>query len=309
MLDPADPRWCTTLARVVVIGDLMTDTVAHAMLPLAKSSDTPATVTMHGGGSGANIAAWLAVDGAEVAFVGRRGADIAGRNRDMELMGYGVDARLVMDPERPTGNCVVMITHRGDHTMMSDPGANAALSPDDLPKDLFTPGCHLHVSGYTLLNEGSRSAAVAAIDHARRADMTISVDGASVAPLDRVGAEPFLQMTNGAALLFVNADQGRVLTGRTEPEQAARVLNAWYPHVVMKLGPDGALFYANGRPDPVRVPAPPVERIVDGTGAGDAFCAGFLPSWLDKKPPGEALTSGCRLAAKALSLVGARPLL
>ncbi len=297
------------MARVVVIGDLMTDTVAHAMLPLAKASDTPATVTMHGGGSGANIAAWLAVDGTEVAFVGRRGADIAGRNRDMELMGYGVDARLVMDPERPTGTCVVMVTHKGDQTMMSDPGANAALSPDDLPKDLFTPGCHLHVSGYTLLNTGSRQAGLAALSMARRAGMTISVDGASSAPLERAGAEPFLQMTNGATLLFVNPEQGRVLTGRAEPEQAARVLNAWYPHVVMKLAAQGALFYANGRPDPVRVPAPPVERIVDRTGAGDAFCAGFLPAWLDKKPPGEALTSGCRLAAMGMGLVGARPLL
>src|SRR5580704_7814455 len=105
------------MTRVVVVGDLMTDTVAHAALPLARGSDTPAVVTMHGGGSGANIAAWLAVDGAEVAFVGR--------NRDMELMGYGVDARLVMDPERPTGTCVVMVTHKGDHTMLSDPGANA----------------------------------------------------------------------------------------------------------------------------------------------------------------------------------------
>jgi sugar/nucleoside kinase (ribokinase family) len=299
----------TALTRVVVVGDLMTDTVAHAALPLAKGSDTPATVTMHGGGSGANIAAWLAVDGAEVAFVGRRGADIAGRNRDMELMGYGVDARLVMDPERPTGTCVVMVTHKGDHTMLSDPGANAALSPDDLPKDLFTPGSHLHVSGYTLLNEGSREATLTSIALAQRAGMTVSVDGASAAPLERVGAEPFLQMTNGATLLFVNADQGRVLTGREEPEKAARVLNAWYPQVVMKLAADGALFYLNGRPDPAHVPGPPIERVVDGTGAGDAFCAGFLPAWLDKKPPGEALASGCRLAVRALALVGARPAL
>jgi sugar/nucleoside kinase (ribokinase family) len=227
----------------------------------------------------------------------------------MELMGYGVDARLVMDPDRPTGMCVVMVTHKGDQTMLSDPGANAALSPEDLPKDLFSPGCHLHISGYTLLNNGSRQATMAALSLARRAGMSISVDGASSAPLERVGAEPFLQMTNGSTLLFVNAEQGRVLTGRTEPAQAARVLNAWYPHVVMKLGSDGALYYANGRPEPVRVPAPPIERIVDRTGAGDAFCAGFLPSWLDKKPPGEALTSGCRLAAQAISLVGARPLL
>src|SRR6202167_4615362 len=194
----------TTMARIVVIGDLMTDTVAHATLPLARGSDTPAKVTTHGGGSGANVAAWLGADGADVAFIGRRGADLAGRNRDMELMGYGVDARLVMDPERPTGTCVVMVTHKGDHTMMSDPGANAALSPDDLPKDLFVPGSHLHISGYTLLNEGSRQAALAAFSHAQRAGMSISVDGASTAPLERVGAEPFLQLTNGATLLFVN---------------------------------------------------------------------------------------------------------
>ena len=248
------------MARVVVIGDLMTDAVAHAALPLARGSDTPASVTMHGGGSGANIAAWMAADGGDVAFVGRRGADIAGRNRDMELMGYGVDARLVMDPERPTGTCVVMVTHKGERTMLSDPGANAALSPDDLPHDLFVPGAHLHVSGYTLLSEGARAAGLAAIDYARRTNMTASVDGASAAPLERAGAEPFLELSAGAVLLFVNAAQAKVLTGRDDPEQAARVLTAWYPHVAVKLGAEGALFYANGRP-PVRVPAPPVDRV------------------------------------------------
>jgi sugar/nucleoside kinase (ribokinase family) len=264
---------------------------------------------MHGGGSGANVAAWLAVDGAEVAFVGRRGSDIAGRNRDMELMGYGVDARLVMDPERPTGTCVVMVTHKGDGTMMSDPGANAALSPDDLPKDLFTPHSHLHVSGYTMINQSSRPAALAACQLAARAGMTVSVDAASSAPVERAGAEAFLQMSNGASLIFVNSAEASVLTGRDDPEQAARVLNAWYPQVVLKMGADGALFYSGGRPDPVRAPAQPVERIVDGTGAGDAFVAGFLPPWLNKKPPGEALASGCRLAAQALAMLGARPAL
>ena len=59
----------------------------------------------------------------------------------------------------------------------------------------------------------------------------------------------------------------------------------------------------------VRAPAQVTERFVDGTGSGDAFCAGFLIPWLDKKPPLEALVSGCRLAARARSLVGARPAL
>src|ERR1700683_5364340 len=104
--------------------------------------------------------------------------------------------------------------------------------------------------------------------------------------------EPSLQPPNGGTLRFVNGDQAKVLTGREQPEQAARVLNAWYPPVVMKLGGEGALFYANGRPEPFRGPGPPVERIVCGTGARDAFSAGFLPAWLDKKPPGEALARG-----------------
>src|SRR5258708_18554053 len=160
------------MTRIVVVGDLMTDTVARAALPLVKGSDTPAAVNAHGGGSGANIAAWLAVDGAEVAFVGRRGADIAGRNRDMELMGYGVDARLVMDPERPTGTCVVMVTHKGDHTMLSDPGANAALSPDHLPNDLLTPGSHLPFSGHTPLIQSSTPATPPSFLHAQPATRT-----------------------------------------------------------------------------------------------------------------------------------------
>ena len=295
------------MTRVVVVGDLMTDAVARARYPLARASDTPATVTMHGGGSGANIASWLAVEGTEVAFVGRRGADITGRNRDMELMGYGVDARLVMDPDRPTGTCVVLVTHKGERTMLSDPGANAALTPDDLPRDLFTPGAHLHLSGYTLLNEGSRQAGLAALDIARRAQMTISVDCASAAPLERTGAEPFLEWTHGAKLLFANADQAKVLTGREDPEAAVKVLTAWFPQVVIRLAAEGALWFGGNRSEPVRVPAEPIERIVDGTGAGDAFTAGFLPAWLEGKPPAEALAAGNRLAAKALSHLGARP--
>ncbi|MFL6055536.1 MAG: carbohydrate kinase family protein [Actinoallomurus sp.] len=297
------------MTRVVVVGDLMTDAVARAAFPLAKGGDTPANVTMHGGGSGANVAAWLAVEGVESAFIGRRGADIAGRNRDMELMGYGIDARLVMDPERATGTCVVMVTHKGDRTMLSDPGANAALLPEDIPQDLFGPGAHLHLSGYSLLNDGSRQAALHAMKLAQKAQMSITVDGGANSHLKRAGAEPFLEWTQGAGLLFVNASQAEVLTGRDNPEQAAKVLTAWYSQVVVKMEAEGALWFSNGHGEPVRVPAEPVEEIADGTGAGDAFIAGFLPAWLNGKPPADALANGCRLAARAISHLGARPML
>ncbi|MFC7330102.1 carbohydrate kinase family protein [Marinactinospora rubrisoli] len=292
---------------MVVIGDLMTDAVARAFHPLARGSDTPASVIMYGGGSGANVAAWLALEGTDTALVGRRGSDITGRTREMELMGFGIDARMVMDPERPTGTCVVMITHRGDRTMLSDPGANAALQPEDLPRDVFGPDGHLHMSGYTLINEGSRRAARVALRMARETGMSISVDCGSHAPLERAGAESFLDWTNGARLLFANTEQAAVLTGRDEAEAAARVLTAWYPNVVIKLGDAGALWASKTRDDIVVVPAEPVEPSPGSIGAGDAFIAGFLPPWLAGHHPKDALSNAHRLAARALHQPGARP--
>jgi sugar/nucleoside kinase (ribokinase family) len=191
--------------------------------------------------------------------------------------------------------------------MLSDPGANAALSPEDLPRDLFSHAGHLHLSGYTLINEGSRDAGLAALEMARRAGMSVSVDCSSSAPLERTGAEPFLEWTQSAKLLFANADQAKVLTGRDDPAAAAKVLTAWFPQVVIKLNDEGALWYTSNRPEPIKVPAKTVERVVDGTGAGDAFTAGFLPPWLDGKPPAEALANGCHLASRAISHLGARP--
>ncbi|WP_133742815.1 carbohydrate kinase family protein [Actinorugispora endophytica] len=292
---------------MVVVGDLMTDAVARAFHPLARGSDTPASVITYGGGSGANVAAWLAIEGTETALVGRRGSDITGRTREMELMGYGIDARMVMDPERPTGTCVVMITHRGDRTMLSDPGANAALQPEDLPRDVFGPDAHLHMSGYTLINEGSRRAARVALRFARENGMSISVDCGSHAPLERAGAEAFLDWTGGARLLFANKEQAAVLTGRDEPEAAAKVLTAWFPNIVIKLGDAGALWASKTREGTIVVPAEPVDPSPGSIGAGDAFIAGFLPPWLSGKHPREALISAQRLAARALHQPGARP--
>ncbi|TQN32280.1 sugar/nucleoside kinase (ribokinase family) [Haloactinospora alba] len=295
------------MTHVVVIGDLMTDSIARAFYALARGSDTPASVLTYGGGSGANVAAWLAIDGTDTTFVGRRGSDITGRTREMELMGYGIDSRLVMDPERATGTCVVMITHRGDRTMLSDPGANARLQPEDLPRDAFTADAHLHLSGFTLLNESSREAGRTALRMAREKGMTISVDGGSHAPLERVGAQHFLEWTEHARLLFATTALARVLTGKEDAEAAAAELTSRFPNVVVHDGENGALWASRTRDDTVSVPTEPVEPVPDAIGAWDAFIAGFLPPWLAGQHPKDALSMGQRLFARALQQPGARP--
>ena len=174
-----------------------------------------------------------------------------------------------------------------------------------MPQRPFRPGGHLHLSGYTLLNPGSREAGLAALSLAAAADMTVSVDPSSAALLEQVGAARFLEMTRGVDLLLANRDEAAVLAGTDDPHQAAAQLGDTYREVVVKLGADGALWQQG-----FITASAPAERgveVVDTTGAGDAFAAGFLASWLLHPEPETALAAGNRLAARAVGKVGARP--
>jgi ribokinase len=297
----------TAPGPIVVVGDVMVDVVAAAAGPLAHASDTEARVRWTGGGAAANVAAWLAAERVPVALVARAGADVAGRGAVAELHEAGVDVRVALDAKRATGTCVVVIGADGERTMLPDRGANLALAPDDLPAGLFVPGAHLHLSGYVLLHGGPRAAGLTALDHAREAGMTISIDPASAAPLAACGVERVLEWIGGVDLLLPNLDEAGVLTGALEPEAAARALisRAGAREVVVTLGAEGALW-TDGH-DVVRAVAPEVAHVVDTTGAGDAFAAGWLAARRAGADPQTALTAACALGARAVSRAGARP--
>jgi ribokinase len=288
-----------TDARIVVAGDVMTDVVASLSGPVAHGSDTPARVVQRGGGAGANVAVWLARAGAAVTLIGRVGDDAAGRAAAEGLRAEGVDARLAIDPARPTGTCVVLVEPGGERSMLPDAGANAGLEAVGLPDD----GAHLHLAGYALLHPGSRPAARALLAAARSAGLGISVDPSSATPLQRTGAATFLEWVGGVDLLLPNRDEAAVLTGMPDPKAAARALASHAREVVVKLGAQGALW-TDGETQ-LRVPA--VEVLVaDTTGAGDAFAAGVLAARLAGAEPADALGAGCALAAEAVAREGGR---
>jgi ribokinase len=297
----------SAVASVVVVGDLMVDVVATAVAPLAHASDTEATVRWTGGGAAANVAAWLAAVDVGVALVARAGADVAGRGAVAELAAAGVDVRVALDDVLATGTCVVVVGADGERTMLPDRGANLALAPPDLPAALFVRGAHLHLSGYVLLHDGPRAAGLAALDLAREAGMTISIDPASAAPLRAVGADRVLGWIAGPDVLLPNLDEARALTGVEDPEEAARVLlaRAAAREVVVTMGRDGALW-TDGTAV-VRVAAPAVSRVIDSTGAGDAFAAGWLAARLRGEGPEAALHAACALGSRAVARAGARP--
>jgi ribokinase len=279
----------------------MVDVVARLSGPLAPGSDSHAVIRFHGGGSAANTAAWLAEAGAEPVLVGRVGDDDRGRTMRDDLRAAGVEAALAVDPELPTGTCIVLVGPDGERTMAPDAGANDALSDADVSDELLASAAHLHVAGYALLRSGSRPAARAAISRALERGMSVSVDPSSAALL----SPEFLHHAEGAGLLLPNAEEARMLSGELDPERAARALAARFGEVVVTLGAGGALW-TDGRAS-LHCDAVPVEAVVDSTGAGDAFAAGLLAKRMDGAGPDAALAAGARLAARAVSRPGGRP--
>jgi ribokinase len=281
------------VSPIVVLGDVMVDVVCHLAGPIAPGSDSPASISMGGGGSAANVAAWLAVAGAHPAMVGRVGADERGAAAEAALLATGVETWLAVDDERPTGTCVVLVAPGGERSMVPDAGANDGLMDADLPDSLLVPGAHLHVAGYPLLREGSRGAARSAIARGRAREVSVSVDPSSAALL----SPAFLDDLAGVGLLLPNAEEATALTGEGDPERAARSLAERVPEVVVTLGADGALW-TDGR-DLCRAAAAPAA-VIDTTGAGDAFAAGLLAARVAGGAPEAALHAGCRLAARAV---------
>ena len=149
-------------------------------------TDTLAAITQGGGGQGANTAAWLAHAGSAVTLVAAVGDDLAGRERIAELEAAGVRCAVRAHAGARTGT-VVVLTSADERTLITDPGAALLLDPADVVAAIkgAPDAVHLHLSGYSLLNQGSRAGGLAALAAARERGLTTSVDAASAAPLRR----------------------------------------------------------------------------------------------------------------------------
>jgi ribokinase len=286
---------------VLVVGDLATDVVAVLAGEPAPGSDRPAAIRTRGGGAGANVAAHLAGEGVPVRLAGCVGDDPAGTALTAELAAAGVELAVRVVPGAATGTIVSLVEPGGQRSMLADRGANLALRPDDVPA--LVAADHLHLSGYTLLDERPRTAGLAALAAAAAAGATVSVDPASTGPLAAYGVERWLADTAAATLVLPNAEEARLLTGCADVVEAARALAARHPAVAVSLGPDGALW-AEGT-TVLHRPAHPAT-VVDTTGAGDAFAAGLLRVWLAGGTAADALDAGLALAARVVARAGAR---
>lgn len=289
---------------VVVLGDVMQDIIVFADGPLVRGSDQTARIEAHAGGSGANQAVWLAHDGVPVRFIARVGhADAARLEHEFEAL--GVRAQITGDEQAQTGRLITLVDADAERSFFTDRGANLLLSAADLGDNVLDGANLVIISGYAFFAPGPRAAARLLVDQAGDRGCPVLVDAASEGFLRQMGREAFIEATRGVFGLVANSAEAGFLSG--EPDLAAQiaVLGALYPMVVIKAGADGAV----GRLDPCA----PVEakglsaKVVDSTGAGDAFLAGLVAAWRQGKSLSDALGSGNRAGAKAVARAGGRP--
>lgn len=233
-------------------------------------------IEAHTGGLAHTTGVTLAKLGIPTAVVGRVGADLFGTFLIDVLLKHGIDARVHRDESAATSATVVTVATTGERSFLHLVGANALLVPDDVPDDLLASSRLLHVGGYFILPGMDGEPAARLLQRARAAGCRTSLDVAwdargrwmtLLAP-----CVPYLDF------LFGNQDELANVTGTRDPARIASLLREQGVGVVtVKMGADGA--YVHGPEWRGHVPAFAVE-VVDTTGAGDAFCGGFLAGYL-----------------------------
>ena len=256
------------------------------------------------GGSGAIMACGAARLGLRTAFLGLLGDDPFGRFMLDALHERDVDASVSrVDPDRPTG--VTAVLSRGeDRAMLTALGTIDALRGDDVDLDLLADARHVHVSSY-YLQEALQPDLPALFDKAHRAGATTSIDP-NWDPNDRWNAG-LLDLLWGTDVFLPNSAEARAITGIDDIDIATESLSERGTTLAVKFGQGGGLAKAGD--ELVHVEAVPVD-VVDTTGAGDSFDAGFLAGRLQGWPINRCLQLAVAcgsLSTRAAGGIAAQP--
>ena len=290
------------MKKILCVGDLALDVISQLKEPINYGNDTASRISSHPGGQAANVATWITRTHSKAQLVARVGNDPVGFALISDLDKYGVEHMNLMHSGRPTGVVVILVDSNGERTMFPDNGANADLEVSDLPPLDDIDGVYL--SGYALLDFRSRDAVLAMIKKIKAAGKPIYFDPTTTGAMKIVSREEALSWVSLMDGILLNSEEALYLGDAKDVETAEKNLMAYTPLVVIKLGSRGAMAIHDGVAAKVSAVT---TSVVDTTGAGDSFAAGFIPKWLETNDLGAALSAGTALAAKCVATVGARP--
>jgi len=291
------------MKNFLCIGDLMVDVMVMVESEVHATGDTQATISTSGGGAAANVATWLAHLGNQSYICARVGDDANGDFLLKDLDRYCVSHNKSRATGEKSGVVVVLVDENGERTMFPDAGANSGLSGADLPPlDQFDA---VYLSGYSLINPRSRVNVTKILDLCKESKLPVLLDPGTVGALRAVPTSLIHEWVSRADILLLNEEEALFIAQEFSLARAFEVLTELCPVVVVKRGSQGVGGQSRGS-QIIEIPAVASE-VIDTTGAGDAFAAGFISNWFEDTNLERALISGAESASIAISHVGARP--
>jgi sugar/nucleoside kinase (ribokinase family) len=258
------------------------------------------------GGSAANTVAGLASLGSRVGYIGKIGGDALGRVFSEAMHKEGIIfPTLPSQSGTPTARCVVLVTPDAQRTMCTYLGACVELSPPDIDVDLIRSSRITYLEGYLWDPPQARAAfhVAAKAAHAAQRQVSLSLSDSFCVERHR---DSFLEFVkNHIDVLFANESELMSLYQTSDVQGAIGIAKNHCRITAVTCGASGCVVAANG--EVFEVPAEPVNRVVDTTGAGDLFAAGFLHGLSTGYSPVDAAVIGGVAAAEVISHFGARP--
>jgi sugar/nucleoside kinase (ribokinase family) len=259
------------------------------------------------GGSAANTLAGLSMLGQQCAFIGQVANDQLGQVFAHDIRATGIDFDVpARTAEPPTARCLILVTPDAQRTMNTFLGASQFLAADLIQKELIESAAILYLEGYLWDPAEPRAAMRAAIDHAKAAGRKVAFTLSDAFVIDRHREDFLTLMADGMIdILFANEVEICSLNQNDDFEASVAISAAQVPLLVVTRGEHGAIALQDGTRFEVK--AEPVIRLVDTTGAGDLFAAGFLSGLTEGRTIDACLTMGAVCAAEVISHYGARP--
>jgi sugar/nucleoside kinase (ribokinase family) len=310
---------------VVGIGNAIVDVIAHAedwflaaqsmakgAMTLIEAERAEALYARMGpgvemsGGSAANSMAGLASLGGRAAFIGKVRDDQLGAIFAHDIRAAGVTFRTPPAKAGPqTARCLIFVTPDAQRTMNTYLGASVELGPEDVEEELIAAAQVTYLEGYLWDKPRAKEAFRKAARIAHEAGAKVALTLSDPFCVERHRAE-FQELVKGPVdILFANDAEIRALWQVGDFDAALAATKGQVGTAALTRSERGSVVLTGERID--RVPAEPVERVVDTTGAGDLYAAGFLYGLTNGRPPAEAARIGAIAAAEVVSHVGARP--
>ncbi len=311
---------------VVGIGNALVDVIAHAddhfieQHGLVKGSmtlvETDRAVDLYralgsavemSGGSAANTMCGVASFGGRAAYLGKVSDDELGDVFGHDLLAVGVTFRPGRPAtEVPTGRCIIVVTPDAQRTMNTYLGVSSLLCPPDLDEDTIAGGRVLYMEGYLYDRDDAKAAFRRAAEVAHEAGRQVSLTLSDSFCVDRHRDDFLGLIADEVDLLFGNDDELCSLYRTDSFDEAIAAVRRDCPMAAITVGADGS--YVVTSDDVVHVRAEPVARVIDTTGAGDLYAAGFLYGLTHDRPLPECGRLGSVAASEVISHVGPRPL-